>query len=204
MNQTFTITEDKPLEREKKRRLREETAAWQWAVLGLFVLSLAVNAGMMARIRQLDNGLIAAAEQIQRVRETRDLAVEHLGAAVLQAQQDAQNRAEQAAAYEAVGVYRYVGECVITAYCPCADCCGEWADGLTAAGLPAVPGVVAVDPDVIPLGSTVVIDGVKYLAADTGVTGNHVDVCMQSHETAEEFGVRSAAVWIMEAGGNEQ
>ena len=97
-----------------------------------------------------------------------------------------------------MGAYRYVGECTITAYCPCEACCGQWADGLTATGLPAGPGVVAVDPAVIPLGSTVVIDGQRYLAADTGVTGHAVDVCMGTHEEAEAFGVRREAVWVTE------
>lgn len=189
---------DKPSEREKKRRLREETAAWQWAVLGLFILSMAVNIGMMARIRQLDAGLLAAAEHLQQVWDIRDIAVEQLGAAVLQADAEAKARAEQAAAYEAVGAYRYIGECTITYYCPCEECCGRWSDGLTATGIPATPGVVAVDPSVIPLGSTVVIDGMRYLAADTGVTGNHVDICVTSHDAAEAFGVGAAEVWVVQ------
>ena len=94
---------------------------------------------------------------------------------------------------------RYIGECTITAYCPCAECCGRWADGLTASGLPAGPEIVAVDPDVIPLGSTVIIDGQKYLAADTGsgVTGNHIDICLASHEETVEHGVRTAEVWVI-------
>ena len=108
-------------------------------------------------------------------------------------------RAELAAAYEMIGEYRYIGECTITAYCPCAECCGRWADGLTATGLPAGPGIVAVDPEVIPLGSTVIIDGLKYLAADVGVSGKHVDIAVSSHEQAVELGVRSEKVWISEA-----
>ncbi len=72
----------------------------------------------------------------------------------------------------------------------------RWADGLTATGLPAGPGVVAVDPEIIPLGSTVIIDGQRYLAADTGVTGKHVDICMTEHEDTVEAGVRTADVWV--------
>ena len=105
-------------------------------------------------------------------------------------------RAELAAAYEMIGVYQYIGECTITAYCPCSECCGRWADGLTATGLPAGPGIVAVDPGIIPLGSTVVIDGQKYLAADTGVQGRHVDVCVASHQETVELGLRTAEVWV--------
>ena len=164
-------------------------AAWQRATLGLFALSMLGNAVQTARIDRLED---------QRREAARDYALEKLGAAVLQAEADRQARAEQAAAYEAVGTYQYVGECTVTAYCPCAACCGQWADGLTATGLPAMPGIVAVDPEVIPLGSTVVIDGQKYLASDTGVTGLHVDVCAASHQEAEGFGVQTAEVWVAE------
>ena len=85
---------------------------------------------------------------------------------------------------------------MITAYCPCGECCGRWVDGVTASGLPAGPGIVAVDPAVIPLGSTVIINGQQYLAADTGVTGNHVDICVTSHQSAKDHGVRKAEVWV--------
>ena len=171
-------------------------AAWQRATLGLFALSMLGNAVQTARIDRLEDQRREAAEQLEQAQYARDYALEKLGAAVLQAEADRQARAEQAAAYEAVGTYQYVGECTVTAYCPCAACCGQWADGLTATGLPAGPGIAAVDPEVIPLGSTVVIDGQKYLAADTGVTGLHVDICAASHQEAESFGVQTAQVWM--------
>lgn len=94
----------------------------------------------------------------------------------------------------------YVGEFTVTAYCPCAECCGHWADGLTATGIPASGGIVAVDPAVIPLGSTVIIGGLEYLAADTGVDGMHIDICTDSHKAAAAFGVQTAAVWVIPGG----
>lgn len=68
--------------------------------------------------------------------------------------------------------YIYLGEFTITTYCnePYDHICGS-GDGLTAMGIPAEPGIIAVDPNVIPLGSHVIIDGQEYLAADTG--GGH-------------------------------
>lgn len=169
---------------------------------GLLVLALAVNMAQWARIAALEASKQEDATQYQIQLESaermRDLAVEQLGAAVLQAEADRQARAEQAAAYEMAGGYQYIGECTITAYCPCEVCCGRWADGLTATGLPAGPGVVAVDPEVIPLGATVIIDGQRYLAADTGVTGKHVDICLAGHEATVEAGVRTAEVWVAE------
>lgn len=38
----------------------------------------------------------------------------------------------------------------------------------------------------------------KYLAADTGVTGNHIDICLSYHFQAEDYGSRTAEVWVME------
>ena len=103
----------------------------------------------------------------------------------------------QAEAYEAIGAWEYIGTCTVTAYCACEECCGEYADGLTATGLPVREGIVAVDPDVIPLGSTIIMDGVKYLAADTGVTGNHIDIYMPHHKIASAFGNHWQDVWMM-------
>lgn len=88
--------------------------------------------------------------------------------------------------------------CDITGYCAC---CTPYAhmnqrDGkvLTASGLLVDIGeAVAVDPDIIPLGSTVTLGGKTYIAADTGVYGYTVDVLM-SHEDAAQAGVVKALV----------
>lgn len=169
---------------------------------GLLALALAVDIAQWARITSLEAGRRTDAEryraQIERAEHTRDLAVRELGGMIAQAEADKQAREAQAAAYEAVGAYRYIGECTVTYYCPCEACCGQWADGLTATGLPAAPGIVAVDPEVIPLGSTVVIDGLRYLAADTGVTGRHVDICLADHAATVEAGVGTEDVWVVE------
>lgn len=181
--------------------LRRETASWQAGAIGLLALAVAGNMALAARIGSLEQAREADAAryraQIERVERTRDQAVEQLGALVLQVEAEQQAREAQAAAYGTLEGYRYIGECVVTYYCPCEKCCGKWADGLTATGLPAGPGIVAVDKDVIPLGSTVIIDGQKYLAADTGVTGRHVDVCLADHAATVEAGVGSAEVWIV-------
>lgn len=100
-----------------------------------------------------------------------------------------------------------LGEFAIVAYCPCEECCGGWAlnrpDGIvyTASGEEAVPGVtVAVDPDIIPLGSKVYIDGLGwYIAHDTGAfSGQVIDVYFEDHAAACEFGRRDAVVSIPE------
>lgn len=90
----------------------------------------------------------------------------------------------------------------VTHYCTCSTCCG-WDTGITASGLMATPGVtVAVDPDVIPLGADVLVDygdgEIQYYRADdtgSAVKGNHIDVCLASHEEAVQAGVTTATVW---------
>ena len=178
--------------RQKLRRQRDD---WQRAAAGMLVLSLAVNAALYgAKLRAEERHRT----ELLYVEQVRDDALEELGRMANDYALEAKARREQAEAYEALGAYRYIGECTITTYCPCAECCGRLADGTTATGLPAGPGIVAVDPDVIPLGSTVIIDGMKYLAADTGsgVEGLHIDIFLASHEETVAHGVRTAEVWV--------
>ena len=87
-------------------------------------------------------------------------------------------------------------DCELTAYCPCELCCGQWAGGNTATGtVPTAGRTIGVDPEVIPLGATVYIDGQAYRAEDTGAfTGNIIDIYMDSHEEALRFGRREATV----------
>lgn len=74
----------------------------------------------------------------------------------------------------------------------------------TARGNDVIPGLTcAVDPKVIPLGSTVFIDygdGViyEYFADDTGgaIKGSQrIDVAVDTHDYANELGLRDATVW---------
>lgn len=93
-----------------------------------------------------------------------------------------------------------LGEFKLTAYCPCSKCCGIWADGITYTGTAAKAGrTIAVDPDVIPLGSTVRINGKDYIAEDIGgaIQNKRIDVYFDSHEAALDFGVRYADVSII-------
>lgn len=95
----------------------------------------------------------------------------------------------------------------VSHYCICKRCCGKDeshpAYGITASGRRAMPGTsVAVDPNVIPLGSDVLVDygdGIihYYRADDTGaaVRGTRLDLCVEDHETALALGLRRATVW---------
>lgn len=95
----------------------------------------------------------------------------------------------------------YVGNCKLTFYCPCNSCSGSWGKQ-TATGTTAKQGrTIAVDPDVIPYGSTVYIDGWGYYVAEDcggGVHGNHIDIYRDSHSTCRNLGVKNAKVYIVE------
>lgn len=78
----------------------------------------------------------------------------------------------------------------VTAYCHCAICCGSEGQ-LTASGTYPVAGrTIGVDPEILPYGTEVVIGSHTYIAEDTGgaMQGNHIDIFMDSHEEALQFG----------------
>lgn len=188
--------------RELARQHRRDLASWQRAALGLLALSVGVNTALCAAITRQERQIGDLETQYQAVRAIEADAVAAYGELAARVDADREARQAQAEAYEAIGAYEYIGECTVTYYCcePYAHVCGD-GDGLTATGIPVTPGVVAVDPEVIPLGSTVIIDGHAYLAADTGgaVRGNHVDIAVATHQEAEDLGTTTADVWVVPA-----
>lgn len=103
------------------------------------------------------------------------------------------------------------GEFRLTAYCSCERCCGYWATVRPvdengnevvygSSGSVLIPGVsVAVDTDVIPYGSKLIIDGKTYIAQDTGsgIKGNCIDVYHEDHQKAVEFGVQYKEIFLI-------
>lgn len=90
-----------------------------------------------------------------------------------------------------------LGDFTATAYCPCVECCGK-TDGITATGTKATAGrTIAVDPDVIPYGTEVIINGHTYTAEDCGgaIVGNSVDIFFNTHEEAQQFGVQEVEIF---------
>lgn len=82
--------------------------------------------------------------------------------------------------------------------------CGT-GNGITASGRRVTPYVsCAVDPDVIPLGSTVMLEHngeMVYLRADdTGgsIKGNRLDIAVKGHQEALSLGVKTADIWWCE------
>lgn len=97
-------------------------------------------------------------------------------------------------------------DATITFYC-CEErphICGT-GTGITASGRRVTPYVsCAVDTDIIPLGSTIMIEyngEMVYLRADdTGpaVEGDHIDIAVKGHSEALSLGVQTADIWWCE------
>lgn len=97
-------------------------------------------------------------------------------------------------------------DAIITFYCCEArpHICGT-GTGITTSGRRVTPYVsCAVDTDIIPLGSTIMIEHngeMVYLRADdTGaaVKGNHIDIAVKGHSEALSLGVQTADIWWCE------
>ena len=74
------------------------------------------------------------------------------------------------------------------------------AGGTTASGTKTKANrTVAVDPDVIPLGSKIMINGKMYVAEDTGgsIKGKKIDIYMPSYDDCIQWGVRSVKVYLV-------
>ena len=73
--------------------------------------------------------------------------------------------------------------------------------GITASGMRAQVGVVAVDTNVIPFHTRLYIEGYGFaVAGDRGgsIRGNRIDLFMDSRAEALQFGRRNLRVWILE------
>jgi 3D (Asp-Asp-Asp) domain-containing protein len=72
--------------------------------------------------------------------------------------------------------------------------------GITASGRRVQPGIVSVDPTVIPLGTHLYVEGYGFsVAADVGgaIKGNKIDLYYEEIEDALRFGRRDLTVYIL-------
>jgi 3D (Asp-Asp-Asp) domain-containing protein len=90
-----------------------------------------------------------------------------------------------------------------TAYAPGVQDNDQW-NNKTYMGTQIRPGVIAVDPKVIPLGSRVYVQypdghGDYAVAEDTGgaIKGNRIDIAMRSHDQANHFGIQNVKVYVV-------
>lgn len=93
-----------------------------------------------------------------------------------------------------------VDEYLVTAYCPCVSCSGQYGNS-TATGTVATEGrTIAADPNVIPYGTEVIIEGMEgtYVVEDCGglIKGKRLDLYYESHEAAKAWGAQTKEVKI--------
>lgn len=165
-----------------KKRMAE-LAVFLLMMVGVFVAVLVADAFADAMERRVDNSKVVIEETNYIIDQLDD---------EVEPPEDPHESEKIDAALD----WHYIDDCVLTAYCPCYECSDGWGNG-TATGVTAQPNhTIAVDPDVIPLGAWVEIDGHVFHAEDVGggVNGNHIDVYFDSHDEAVEFGKQVANV----------
>ena len=147
----------------------------------------------------------AAAEEAARQAAAQAAAEEasRQAAAQAAAEEAARQAAAQAAAQQAAQQQQHLGKFRITHYCSCPICCGQWSTGsstvIGASGMVLTPGQsIAVNPAQIPYGSKVMINGQIYIAADTGVGSNCIDIYTgTNHAVASAGGMYYADVYLV-------
>lgn len=105
---------------------------------------------------------------------------------------DLEAESTEAADWKSAGTFK------VTHYCNCENCQGEYI-GTTATGtVPKAGRTIAVDPDKIPLGSVVKVDGQEYIAEDTGgaIKGNRIDIFVADHGEAMAKGIKKETVYL--------
>lgn len=150
----------------------------------------------------IDQELIAKAEAEKKAAEEK--------AAAEKAKKEAEaKKAEEAAKASKGGKdfsYSKVLDCKATAYDDSYASNGKWG-AVTAMGTDLRPGVVAVDPKVIPLGTKLYIESTDdwpdygyAVAEDVGgaIKGNKVDLFFKSSKTVYNFGRRNVKVYILD------
>lgn len=104
-----------------------------------------------------------------------------------------------------------LGEFVLTAYCSCEKCCGEYALNRpidengneivkTASGAIAKANyTIAADTSVLPFGTKVRINGHSYEVQDRGgaIKNKRIDVYFADHESAKKFGKQKKTVFLV-------
>jgi 3D (Asp-Asp-Asp) domain-containing protein len=101
--------------------------------------------------------------------------------------------------------HRRIVKMLVTAYCPCAKCCGENAAGITASGKLVDYNnghFVAADPS-LHFGTKVIIpgysnSGVEVVDRGGAIKGNHIDVFFPTHEQALQWGKQTLNVIVMD------
>ena len=86
----------------------------------------------------------------------------------------------------------------VTAYCACSKCCGKQT-GITASGTRATAGRTVAASSQFSFGTKLLINGNVYTVEDRGgaIKGNKIDVYMDSHSQALQWGVKYLPVQVV-------
>lgn len=95
---------------------------------------------------------------------------------------------------QSLGSYR------ITGYCPCYQCSEGWGRKTATGATARANHTIAVDPNVLPYGSKVMINGIVYTAEDRGggVKGKHIDIFVDNHSQTYRVGAPSQEVFLVQ------
>lgn len=88
----------------------------------------------------------------------------------------------------------------VSAYCPCAKCCGK-TNGITASGTKATAKRTIAAPKSYAFGTKIEIAGMGiYTVEDRGgaITGNKIDIYFNTHQEALQFGRRNLQIKVVE------
>ena len=88
----------------------------------------------------------------------------------------------------------------VTAYCSCSKCCGAHASGYTASGTLATSNHTVAASSQYAFGTKLIINGKEYTVEDRGgaITGDRIDIYMDSHADALAWGVRYLPVQVVQ------
>ncbi|PKM78108.1 MAG: hypothetical protein CVU90_03530 [Firmicutes bacterium HGW-Firmicutes-15] len=89
---------------------------------------------------------------------------------------------------------------VATAYDGCYECNKPYYGLPSYIGLPLARGIIAVDPNVIPMGTRLYVEGYgEGIAADQGnaIKGNRLDLFFDTHQQALDYGMKTVTVTIL-------
>lgn len=158
-----------------------------------------------AQIEQLNKDLQAKRERQEAQRKAVEVQKQKQ---VAQAKTTAPSQSDGAVSSSPVVISRGEGEpsggrefyVEATAYGPdCVGCSGITATGINVGANPHMK-LIAVDPNVIPLGSKVWVEGYGYaIAGDTGgdIKGNRIDVLYPSEAAAYSWGRRTVKIRVL-------
>lgn len=165
----------------------------------IFLSNPKLRAGMVAKVREGRDGIYTSKIRIWK-KDGVETVREELSRTWLQSKIDAiELRGDST--MPSRGGLRESMTMKASAYDPGPRSCGPHATGHTSMGLHAGRGIVAVDPRVIPLGTTLYVEGYGVaFAGDVGgaIKGMRIDLGFDTYAEAIKYGRKTVKVYVLE------